>query len=358
MDQDGSQSSEPDPARRLRRVAFALATGLVLGAGSVAAAAPNAIRMPEGEFGSESWDWVAHLDGGSFVLAQAVLSNLGPGDRHAAVLGHLVGADGSVRNFKRSEPEGKWKLAEAGRRLDLRSIALEPFGPTPRFEVAKDELGLELVLRGESLPVHATDAGACAFELLAASAPATARLRVGAGSAWRSTPARVALTHRRSTALESACVERRVELFVLEHGVGVYFSETTAPDGRVTRQLVAERDGKVVHAGDLGDASVEWSAASGGFAPPASARFAAAGVSGAARFGAELASVDPTDRLPAALQWIVAARTRPRISWLRAPVDLTIGGRSLSGEGIAKVTYSNPSSGGRVPARVAAHSEE
>lgn len=358
MDQDGSQSSEPDPARRLRRAALALAMGFALGAGSTAAAAPNGIRMPEGEFGSESWDWVAHLDGGSFVLAQAVLSNLGPGDRHAAVLGHLVFADGRVQSFKRSEPEGKWKLAEAGRRLDLRSIALAPFGPAPRFEVSKDELGLELVLRGDGVPAHANDAGACAFELLEPSAPAAARLRVGAGSAWRSTTAHVALTHRRSTALESDCVERRVELFVLEPEIGLYFSETTAPDGRVTRLLVAERDGHVIDAGDLADASVEWSAVSGGFAPPASARFAAAGVSGAARFGAELASVDPTDRLPAALQWIVAARTRPRISWLRAPVELTIGGRSLSGDGIAKVTYSNPSSRGRVPARMAAHSEE
>jgi len=346
LHQDSSQS-EPDPARRRFRgvAAFLLAA---LGLAGVASATP-AIRLPQGELAGESWDLISRLDSGHLVIAQAALSNLGPGDRHAAVLGFLVDPDGAIHRFKRSEPAGKWTGASEGR-LDLRSIALEPGGSTRRFEVAKDELGIDLTLASGS--IQASDAGSCSFELLEPAAPAAARVRIGAGAEPFATQGRVALTHRWSTGLESDCVLRRVEVFVLEPTIGIYFAEATAPDGAVSRRLVAERDGRVLFSGDPGPAAVRWSAEKG-FAPPESVAFSAGGIAARVRFGATLGSVDPIERLPAPVQWLVAARTKPRLSWLRAPFELDVAGRHVSGEAVAKVTYSNPLS-----TRVAAHSEE
>jgi hypothetical protein len=253
-----------------------------------------------------------------------------------------------VHRFKRSEPEGKWALADGGRRIDLHSVALDPAG---RFEVTKDELGVDVAL-ARSAPVRARESGRCSFELLAPAAPAAVGLRVGDGAAPFATHGRVALTHRWSAGLESDCVLRRVEVFVLEREIGLYFAETTTPDGDVVRRVVAERDGRVLFSGDPDSASLRWSAEKG-FAPPTSLDFAAGGLSGRVRFDETLASVDPTDRLPAPVQWLVATRTRPRLSWLRAPFELRVGGRTIAGEAVAKVTYSNPLS-----TKVAAHSEE
>lgn len=351
MDIDCPQSSDPAPASGCLRALLASLLVLAMGWAGVATAAPPAVRLPKGELAGEYWDLIARLDSGHLVIAQTAVSNLGPGDRHAVAFGHLIDPDGTVHRFKRSEPEGKWTLA-GGQRLDLRSIALDPAGSPRRFEVARDEVGIDLALPRRASPVRATDAGPCSFELLEPAAPASARLRVGAGGKAFATQGRVALTHRWSASLESDCVLRRVEVFVLEREIGIYFSETTTPEGAVSRRLVAERDGRVLFAGDPGDAPVGWSVEKG-FAPPESLRFAVGGVSGRVRFGATLASVDPTERLPAAVQWLVSARTRPRLSWLRAPFELEVAGRTIRGEAVAKVTYSNPLS-----TRVAAHSEE
>ena len=362
MDHDGCQRSEPDPALRLwRRRAIArvaIVLGLGLGWGAAAGAASNAVRLPEGEFAGESWDLIASLDTGHRIVAQAALSNLGPGDHKAVVLGHLIGPDGSVVRFKRSEPAGKWALTGGGHGLDLHSISLDPFGPERRFVVAKDDLGIDLRLRRASAPAREQKTGACSFELLEPGAPASVTLRLGARATAIATQGRVALTHRWSSALESECVLRRVEVFGLERELGFYFSETTTPQGDVSRWLVAERDGRVLFAGDPGDAPVRWGSAADGFAPPASARFAAAGLSARIDFEPAIASVDPTERLPATVQWLLQTRTKPRLSWMRAPFELRTATGTIVGEALAKVTYSNPLPRGRVPARVAAHSEK
>lgn len=371
MDLDGSQSAQSDPARRsprrrgvvrgawavLRVLGFALLVGIGSSAGRAAHADAPGVRLPKGEFAGESWDVIAHLDSGHFVVAQAALSNLGPGDHHAAVLGYLIDPSGGVQRFKRSEPAGQWTLTAGRRGLDLRSIALTPFGPDRRFVVSKDELGIELALRNSGAPGTARSSGACSFELLEAAAPATAKIRLAAGGEPIASQARVALTHRWSASLEADCVLRRIEVFVLERDLGVYFSEITTPRGDVSRWLVAERAGRVVFAGDPGDATVRW-AEGKGFAPPERAHFAVAGLSGSFSFEPAFARVDPTERLPAAVQWLVGTRTKPQLSWMRAPFELRDAGGTIAGLAMAKLTYSNPLPRGRIPARVAAHSEE
>jgi len=341
-------------------VRSAAAAGALLAAVGLAATAPAAptLRMPEGEFAGESWDLIAQLDSGHLVVAQTALSNLGPGNHNAAVLGYLVAPDGSVQRFKRSEPEGKWELLDGAQGLDLRSISLEPFGPARRFVVAKNELGIDLALERPGPRSDERHSGPCSFELLESGAPAAAKLRLAPDAAPLATRARVALTHRWSTDLESACALRRVEVFVLDPAASLYFSETLAPDGSVRRWLAADRDGRRVFAGDPGDAAVEWTESAEGFAPPAGARVVAGGIAARFAFDEALASVDPTERLPAPVQWLVAKRTKPRLSWMRAPFEMKIDGRKIAGTAVAKVTYSNPLPGGRIPARVAAHSEE
>lgn len=329
------------------------------------APAASPVRLPEGKLATEYWDLVARLDSGHLVIAQTWLSNLGGADRSAGALGWLIAPGGGAQRFKRSEAPGAWLLTDGGRRIDLHSIALEPGGPTRRFEVGKDDLGIDLALAGGTGPVSSGSvAGRCPFEILEPAAPATVRLRGAAAAPAVATQGRVALTHRWTTGLEAACVLRRVEVFVLEPEFGLYFSETQAPDGSLHRWLVAKRGDRVVFRGDPGaDAALRWNETEEGFGAPLALRFGAAGLEARVRFEAELASVDPTDRLPRPMQWLVAARTRPRLTWLRAPFEISLdtgGGvrRSFAGEAVAKVSYMNPLPGGRLPSRVAVHSEE
>lgn len=359
-------ASPAQPRPRLvapRRLACALLLALSLGPAS-ASAAP-AVRLPDGKLATEYWDLVARLDSGHLLIAQTWLSNLGVGDRSAGALGWLIAPDGAAHRFKRSEAPGAWLLTGGGRRIDLHSIALEPAGPTRRFEVGKDDIGVDLELTGQPGPVSSGAVSErCPFEVLEPAAPATVRLRGASATPPVATHGRVALTHRWTPGLEADCVLRRIEVFVLEPEIGLYFSETQAPDGSLHRWLVANRGGQVVFRGDPGgDSTLRWNETDEGFGAPLSLRFGAAGLDARVRFEAELASVDPTDRLPRPMQWLVASRTRPRLTWLRAPFEITLdtgGGvrRSFAGEAVAKVSYMNPLPGGRLPSRVAVHSEE
>ncbi|MCU0670227.1 MAG: hypothetical protein MUF70_12895, partial [Myxococcota bacterium] len=117
-------------ARRLARVALLV---LVLWPATAPVAPP--VRLPEGKLATEYWDLVARLDSGHLLIAQTWLSNLGVADRSAGALGWLIAPDGAPQRFKRSEEPGAWLLTDGGRRIDLHSIALEPGGPTRRFEV-------------------------------------------------------------------------------------------------------------------------------------------------------------------------------------------------------------------------------
>jgi hypothetical protein len=329
--------------------------------GALAADAEPALRLPAGELAGEYWDLVARFDSGHWLVAQTYVSNLGPGDRRAGAIGYLITPDGDARRFKRSEDPGAWQLT-GGRLLDLHSIALDPVGPPRRFEVDKPEMAIDVVLREDApRPPSPKRSSACSFEMIDAGTAAEVELRDGKAAPLASR-GHVALTHRWSEGLEADCTLRRVELFAPVDEVALYFAETTAPSGAVTRWLVARRGERVLFAGDPRDARVQWEAGGEGFAPPASARAAVRGLSLDVRFGTTLASVDPTEQLGAAAQLLLQARTQPRIAWLRAPFEIALDAdgvrQIITGDAVAKVSYLNPLPGGRQSSKVAVRAGE
>jgi hypothetical protein len=340
------------PSTRTGRAALAIALALA----PLAAAAESALRSPVGEMAGEYWDLVARLDSGHWLVAQTYVSNLGPGDGRAGAVGYLITPDGEARRFKRSEEPGQWQVTKEGRRVDLHSIALDPVGPPRRFVVEKPELEADLKIRGKSVPSSGRFE-ACSFAVLATGAPAEAELRDGEKAAVVATQGRVGLTHRWGETLEADCAVRRVEVFALESEIGVYFAETTLPSGALHRWLVAKRGDEVLYAGQPVDAEVQWEVTAEGFAPPASLRFAAAGIDASVRFDKALASVDPIAQLPLPVQLLVQTRTQPRMTWMRAPFEIALDGRKLRGDAIAKISYLNPVPGGRLPPRVAVRTE-
>src|SRR6202008_3451295 len=70
-----------------------------------------AIRLPDGEFASDAWDFVARFESGHLVFSQAVVTNIGWGDHKAAIVGLVVTPDDKVQVFRRSEDEDGWKLS-------------------------------------------------------------------------------------------------------------------------------------------------------------------------------------------------------------------------------------------------------
>jgi hypothetical protein len=305
-----------------------------------------AARLPERPFAGDYWDLVARFESGHAILAIVSITNLGPAGRHAAVVGQVIEPDGTAQRFSRSETAAGFQLASEGRRVDLRSIVLDQSGATRRFRVDKDELEIDLVLTPSGSPLWPEDAvPGCPLDVLETAAPAAGWYR-RAGRERVALRGRAALTHRWTPGLEADCMQRGVELFVLEGELSLYFQHVLAPDGRALPWLVVRRGGRLLYRGIPSASELSFRPDGAGFPDLAAVRFDAPGVSGRLEFGAPLGRFEPLARLPSALRWVIGQRTQPRLSWSAPHFEITLGDgaerRTFAGAGLAKIAYTNP----------------
>lgn len=333
--------------------------GLAFGArsdASVERGDPGA-RLPAGALAGEYWDLVARFESGHLLVATAALANTGPGGRTAVVLGELVEPGGKVHRFSRSEREGGWRLEDNGRRLDLQSIVLDQAGPTRRFVVDKNELGIDLAIEGAGAPAWpARDVSpGCGFDVLEVAGSATGSFRPGRAAAPVALRGLAALTHRWTPGLEVDCLRRAVELFAMEPGLGLYFRESETPSGAREAWLLVRRDGRTVFQGAPSGSELGWRAGAAGYPDLAWLRFTAPGLAGRAEFGEPLGVFEPFARLPAPLRAALELRTRPRLAWSTPSFELRSGSRSLRGPALAKLAWTNPQppGGAALPASAA-----
>jgi hypothetical protein len=342
-------------ARRARRsLAVALVAALTAGGVAFAARAKASVprgdpaaRLPEGPLAGEYWDLVARFESGHVLMVTIALTNTGIGGRTAVAVGQLVEPDGTRHPFSRSERPGGWQLSDGGRRLDLQSIVLDQTGATRRFEVDKNELGIDVAIASLGAPAWpAQDAApGCGLDVLEVAGPATGSFRSGERPAVH-LRGLAALTHRWMPGLEADCLRRGVELFAMQDGVGVYFREAETPAGARRAWLVVQRDGRLLFEGPPAESEVTWRPGVPGYPEPARLRFAAHGVAGEVEFGASLGTFEPLARLPAPLRVAMELRTRPRLAWSAPRFELRLGGKPvLRGEALAKLAWTNPHTG-------------
>lgn len=302
-----------------------------------------AARLPAGEDASEAWEWVARFESGHLLLARAVVTNLGIGDRKAAVVGFVVDPDDRVVPFRRTEDEDGWRLSADRRELDLRSIVVRAGPPPRRLVVDKDEIEVELDLAGQGAP-RAPEGlvPGCPFDLLELSSPATGRFWTEAMDAAVALRGRGAVTHRWNEALEARCVTRRVEVFAFGDAPAVYFTEILRPDGQVRRWAAVRRADGTAWSGVPEEARVRWEPDPEGFAQPSSLRVVLPDGVLQVDVSPPVAEVDVLARVPALARPLVALRTRPRVRLSRATWGLGDGRRR---PGLVEVSHLNPLDG-------------
>ena len=283
-----------------------------------------AARLPSSEHASDVWDLTVALDDGHWIVAQITISNLGPGDRTGAAVGHVLAPGGETHEFHKLRSGGGWQLSPDRRRIDLDSIIFDQSGNPARFYVSKKRLDLDLWidLSGERAWSPALTGEAYGFDLLAMAAKVRGTFRLPGALEPRSVHGRAILTHRWMDALEARWVEQRVELFGLEDGAGLYLTEVTAPGGESRRWLVVGREGRIIESTDR----VELDPAGTG-----SLTISSASATGRLGIDRELLRDEPLLRAPWLARWWVGRLTRPRFVWTSAPFELTVAGAHAEG---------------------------
>jgi len=333
---------------------------LLTAGGALAAAEPPrgdpAARLLQSKHASDTWDLTIELDGGYWVVAQATISKLGPGDRTGAVVGHVIGPDGRAHEFHKVRRDGAWKLSADRRRLDLGPIVFDQSVRPARFQVGKKrvDLDLQIDLGPDRAWSEAFTGPEYGLDLLALAAPVHGSLQLR-GDAAREVSGRAILTHRWMNALEASLVQRRVELFGFHGATGLYFSEVTPPGGDPRRWLVVGRDGRMAEVG----AGIEARFRPAGSdaersGAPAGLEIAAGGDSGRATLGPVVLRDEPLSRAPWFARWWLTRLTRPRFVWSEAAFDFRVrdpagsGNLRLAGTGLVEVGRFDPKA--RVPA--------
>jgi hypothetical protein len=344
-------------ARALLALLVVAAAGAAPGrvpASAAPARGDPAARLLPHEHASDFWDLTIELEGGAWIVAQATISNLGPGDRTGGVVGHVLAPDGTAHEFHKIRRDGAWQLSAAGRRLDLGAIVLDLSGPEVRLSVDKKRVDMDLRIElggGRAWPERLTwaDGAEHGFDLLALAAPAAGTLRFGDGPPTRVT-GRAVLTHRWTSVLEAELMERRIELFALQGDAGLYFTELAVAGQPPRRWLVLGQGGRILASHEDVEASFQ---PGGGAAGPDRLRIDSA----SARGGAELARVllrdEPLGRAPWPIRVWIERLTRPRFVWSAAPFEFTVreaggGERRFSGKGLVDVARFD--AGGPLPA--------
>jgi hypothetical protein len=335
---------------------------LAVAAATIAAAAPGwrergdpASRIPDRNTVTEYWDLYARFDSGGHLFGRFVITNEGPGERSAAAIGHLVRADGKAIPFRNGRRQGRWKVSDDGRRIEIGSSVLDQSGPTHRFEFDSSKQGMKVHLRFEPVgPVTWSDgAGPAGYrsDLLQMGAPVE-------GTAWvsgmeRAEPVKgtMAVTHTWVDRSESDLALRRIEFLSLRDGTALYLSDLTTPSGERWRWLAIRHQGEILYHSDHFD--VEMGAPSPAVADPAYPhpellRIHNTDLEATIQLGEAVLRHDLFEALPLPFRLLLSFKMRPHRLWIDSSFEVKLRAGpthphlDLRGSGITSVTFLNP----------------
>jgi len=351
-------------ARRATVVLLVAAAGAVA-AGAVAAGPPQppaldpAARRPEGPAPSEYWDLTARLASGHHLFARFAFTSLGPGERNAVAIGHLVFPDGRVHRFKNLVEESAQNLSPDGRTLHVNNSHLYLGALPHRLEITKRNTRFHLRFHPAAghVPPASLTAGGYAFALLDPSAPLRGRLRhpeklPGDGLDARG---RAAFTHTWLGVPEPELLLRRLEFFSLadDGEPALHWTELLRADGTSARWLtVRHGDGARADTTEvaLGPEGALATPTRPGYPLPGAIRIFSPRADGRVRLGRVLLEQDPIADLQE-LSWVVRLLIRPpgrphRI-WVEAPYELRLSRddgppRTVTGTGVLTASFFEP----------------
>src|SRR5262249_34173587 len=106
-----------------------------------------AARLLTGEFASEHWEFTARFDSGHLLFVEFIITNIGLGDRNAAVIAHLVTPEGKLSRFANGRRENNWDLSSDRLRIKIGAILLDLHGPAYQLRMDKRSVRINLHFR-------------------------------------------------------------------------------------------------------------------------------------------------------------------------------------------------------------------
>ena len=309
-----------------------------------------AARLLSDEFATERWEFTARFDSGHLLFTEVLITNIGLGDRNAAVIGHIVEPDGTVYEFRNGRREGAWTLSADGLRLQVGSSFLNQQDPVHNIGVSKRSVRVDLRFRPDG-PVVWSDKftpSGYALDLLDAAVPVEGTLWARGMKEPVSVRGTAAFTHSWVSKAESDVLLRRVEFFSLQGDYALYFVDLTSPKGSRSRWLVVTHQGRVVYETPNFALSLDGTAEkSKGYTVPGMLQLKSEKTAGQIQLDRVLLRYNPLDDLPQPFRWLVSLKARPQRAWALSPFEVSFrpdpnqAPIRLRGTGVTTVSFLN-----------------
>ncbi len=315
---------------------------------------PAAHILP-GEFASEHWEFTARFDSGHLLFVEFILTNIGLGDRNAAVFGHIIPPGGKPHRFSNGRTERHWTLSPDRLRMEVGTSLLDMHTPTYKMQVTKRRVRLELQITPDARPLWSGTLAppGYALDLLAVAAPIEGTLWLKGMTNPAHVRGIVAATHSWTNVAGAALVLRRVEFFSLQRETPLYGLDLTAPDGTRRRWIVVKQSDRADYVSEHFDLSFNGELkgrSERGYTVPNALQLKNAELEGLVRLEARILQADPFVDLPRPFRYFVSLvlDLRPRRIWAQSqfeiswPLSMDSDPIQRRGSGITAVTFLNP----------------
>lgn len=201
-----------------------------------------AAQLPLGEFASEHWEFTARFDSGHLLFVHFLITNIGWGDRNAAVVGHIITPDGRTRQFDNTRSEEHWRLSADRLRLEVGPNILDLHEPQYHLQVNKKSVRLDLRFQADN-PVTWAEAltqSGYTLVLLAAAVPIEGTVWTREMTEPLTVRGTLAATQSWMPKSSSSVLVRRLEFFTLREDFPVYGIDLATPTGAPRRWFVAK----------------------------------------------------------------------------------------------------------------------
>ena len=315
---------------------------------------PAALVLP-GEFASEHWEVTARFDSGHILVVEFVLTNIGLGDRNAAVFGHVIPPGGKPQRFSNGRTEKHWTLSADRLRMEIGHSLLDVHAPLYKLQIHKRSVRLDLQFSPDEQPRWAKTFSppGYALDLLALATSIEGTLWLRGMPEPLSVRGVAAMTHSWTNVAGASLVLRRIEFFLLHPQAPLYGVDITAPDGTRRQWIVVRRADTSVYVSEHFDLITEGELQGThdpGYVVPRRLQLKNGEMAGEIRLDSRLVQADPFIDLPRPIRYLVSLvlDLRPRRIWVQSLFALawqTPSGLTpvqKDGVGMTAITFLNP----------------
>jgi len=319
-----------------------------------------AARLLSGELAAEHWELTARFASGHFLFVGFLMTNIGFGDRNAAVSGYVIEPNGKKHRFHNGRREGEWILSPDRLHITVGASQLDLSHMPYRLQVDKQGLRLHMRFRPQHRAVWAEELAPPGYmlDVLDVAAPIEGTFWVRGMDQAVQLSGIATFTHSWTNDLGAKPLWRRIEFFSLHDECPFYAVDITAPNGARTHWTVRRLKGKEGDIDESGALTLSLTneamrSADSRYPVPGLLSFDAAGTKGQVALESLVLRDDPLGRLPRLFRVFVSLllNLRPLRIWVSSPFTLSLWSAgqgtahdsvSCQGTGVTAITFLNP----------------